>query len=245
MYKKHGRYDIDAESTNNEEQFATQFFNFMRKHLDIVISQVSVQQINLNITPSSAGSAPDHQKYHVDDINEPTPCTLLYIKGRTLRTIDVANAIVMTTRIMHGRLIPSKCAVVKVITIREDHEFENLDYPDEEEGIEKMKDAKGNFILWPCKDIILNSHSSPIVLPQNRENEGTPTSQNTLCNTVGFTPPSQNPPQTIPPPKNSPSTQPLEHLSLVCHSPQHCSPPHIHSLKYPPHTTPPPQNPPT
>jgi hypothetical protein len=32
MYKKHGRHDIDVESTNNEEQFATQFFNFMRKH---------------------------------------------------------------------------------------------------------------------------------------------------------------------------------------------------------------------
>jgi hypothetical protein len=47
MYKKRGRHDIDAESTNNGEQFATQFFNFMRKHLDIIISQVSVPQINL------------------------------------------------------------------------------------------------------------------------------------------------------------------------------------------------------
>jgi hypothetical protein len=34
-----------------------------------------------------------------------------------------------------------------VITIREGHEYEDLDYPDEEEGIEKVKDAKGNFIL--------------------------------------------------------------------------------------------------
>jgi hypothetical protein len=38
MYKKHGRHDIEAESTNNEEQFATQFFNFIRKQSDIVIS---------------------------------------------------------------------------------------------------------------------------------------------------------------------------------------------------------------
>jgi hypothetical protein len=53
MYKKHGRHDIDAESANNEKQFVTQFFNFMRKHLDIVISQVSVPQINLDI-----GTAP-------------------------------------------------------------------------------------------------------------------------------------------------------------------------------------------
>jgi hypothetical protein len=89
MYKKRGRHDIDAESANNKEQFATQFFNFIRKHPDIVISQVSVAQINLDIgtapprvvpSLSSAGSALDHQKYHVDDINEPTPCTLLYVK---------------------------------------------------------------------------------------------------------------------------------------------------------------------
>jgi hypothetical protein len=248
MYKKRGRHDIDAESANNEEQFATQFFNFMRKHLDIVISQVSVPRINMDIgiamprvvpALSSAGSAPNHQKYHVDDINEPTSCTLLYVKGRTLRTIDVAEAIVMATHIMHGQLIPSECAVVEVTTIREGHEFEDLDYPYEEEGTEKLKDAKGNFILWPCKDIILKTCSSPIVLPHSREDEGTPTSQNTICSTAGFIHPSQTPPQTTPPPENPPSTQPLEH-----HSPQHSSPPHVHSPKSPLHTTPPLQNPP-
>jgi hypothetical protein len=105
-------------------------------------------------TLSSAGSTSDNQKYPVDDINEPTPCTLLYVKGRTLRTIEVTKAIVMATRIMHGRPVPSKCAVVEVTTIREGHEFKDLDYPDEEEGIEKLKDAKRNFILWPHKDII-------------------------------------------------------------------------------------------
>jgi hypothetical protein len=42
MYKKHRRHDIDAESANNKEKFATQFFNFIRKHPDIIISQVSV-----------------------------------------------------------------------------------------------------------------------------------------------------------------------------------------------------------
>jgi hypothetical protein len=50
MYKKHGRHDTNVESAkNDEEQFATPFFNFMRKHLDIVINQVSVPQINLDI----------------------------------------------------------------------------------------------------------------------------------------------------------------------------------------------------
>jgi hypothetical protein len=109
---------------------------------------VSLPQINLDIgtgfTPSSAGSTPDHQKYHVDDINEPTPCTLLYVKGST---IEIANTIGMATHIMHGRPVTSECAVVEMTTIREGCEFEDLDYPDEEEGIKKLKDAKGNFIL--------------------------------------------------------------------------------------------------
>jgi hypothetical protein len=140
MYKKNGRHDIDAESANNEEQFATQFFTFMRKHPDIIISQVSVSQINLDIrtalprvvpAPSSANTTPDHQKYLVNDINEPTPCTLLYVKGRMLRTIEVADAIVMATRIIYGWHIPLECAVVEVTMIREGHEFEDLDYPDE------------------------------------------------------------------------------------------------------------------
>jgi hypothetical protein len=38
MYKKHGRHDIDVESTNNEEQFVTQFFNFMREHPNFIIN---------------------------------------------------------------------------------------------------------------------------------------------------------------------------------------------------------------
>jgi hypothetical protein len=37
--------------------------------------------------------------------------------------------------------------VVEVTTIKEGHDFENLDYPDEDEGIEKLVDAKGTFIL--------------------------------------------------------------------------------------------------
>jgi hypothetical protein len=160
MYKKRGRHDIEAKCGNNEEQYANQFFNFMRKHLELIIRQVSIPQINFDIGTamhrvvthlSSAGSAPDHQKYPMDDINEPTPCTLLYVKGRTLRTNEVADAIMMATRIMHGQPVPSKSIVVKVTMIREGHEFEDLDYPDKEEGIDKPKDAKGNFILWPVK----------------------------------------------------------------------------------------------
>jgi hypothetical protein len=98
MYKKHGRHHNDAESANNDdEQFGTQLFNFMRKDPDIVITQVSITQINLAIstrfTPSSGNSTLDNQKYSVDDINEPTPCTILYVKGRTLRTVKVVDVL--------------------------------------------------------------------------------------------------------------------------------------------------------
>jgi hypothetical protein len=112
---------------------------------------MSIPQVNLDIgmgfTPSSADSAPYNQKYHVVDIKEPTPCTLLYDKGRTLRTIEVVDAIIMLGRIMCGPPIPSECVVVEVTTIREGHDFEDLDYPNEKEGIEKLKDAKWSFIL--------------------------------------------------------------------------------------------------
>jgi hypothetical protein len=114
-------------------------------------------EINLNLgatvqqpfAPSSAGSAPNRDKdmYRVDDIKDPTPCTLMYVKGRTSRTIKVAKATVMPSRIHHGRPVPAECAVVKVTTFREGREFEDLDYPDEDEGIEKLVDAKGTFIL--------------------------------------------------------------------------------------------------
>jgi hypothetical protein len=50
MYKKLGRHYIEAESTNNKVQFASQFFNFMSKHPELIISQVSVPQINLEVS---------------------------------------------------------------------------------------------------------------------------------------------------------------------------------------------------
>jgi hypothetical protein len=123
MYKKRGRHDKDAKSANNdEEQFVTQFFNFMRKYPDIVISHVFIPQVNLDIgtvfTLSSAGTALGNQKYHMDDIKELTPSILLCVKASMLRTIKVVDAIVMASHILHGRSGLSECAVVEVTTIR-------------------------------------------------------------------------------------------------------------------------------
>jgi hypothetical protein len=54
---------------------------------------------------------------------------------------------VMPSRILHGRPVQVECAVVEVTTIRKGREFEDLDYPNEEVGIEKLVDAKETFIL--------------------------------------------------------------------------------------------------
>jgi hypothetical protein len=128
----------------------------MRKTPQYVV-QMPIPEINLDLGAtvqqpfalSSASSAPnrDKDKYHVDDIKDPTPCTLMYVKRRTLRTIEVTEATVMLSRILHCRPVPTKCAVVKVTMIREGCEFKDLDYPDEDEGIEKLIDANGTFIL--------------------------------------------------------------------------------------------------
>jgi hypothetical protein len=170
MYKKRKSHDEDVQPARiNEEEFAQQFFNFMRKNPQYLV-QAHVPEINLDVngtaqtfTLSCASFGPDKKKYPVDDIKEATPCTLLYVKGMTLRTIEVADAIVLPGRIFHSQSVPSECVVVEVATIKEGCEFEDLNYPNEEEGIAKLKDAKGNFTLWPCKDIILKTHSSPIV----------------------------------------------------------------------------------
>jgi hypothetical protein len=94
----------------------------MRKHPDIIISLVFVPQVNLDLstrfTLSSVGSALSNQKYQMDDIKEPTPCILLYVKASTLKTIKVVDAIVMANRIKHGWFGLSECAVVEVTTIR-------------------------------------------------------------------------------------------------------------------------------
>jgi hypothetical protein len=103
----------------------------------------------------------------------------------------------MPSHILHGRSVPAESTVVKVTTIREGHEFEDLDYPTEDEGIEKLIDAKWIFILWPHKDIIVKIRSSPIVSPRSTELGGTLTSNMLMPaqdpHTSVTTPPAQNP----------------------------------------------------
>jgi hypothetical protein len=174
----------------------------MRKNPQYIV-QMPIPDIHLDLGAdfqpfalSSVDSTPNKDKYHVDDIKDPTPCTLMYIKGRTSRTIEVAEAIVMPSRILHSRPVPAECEVVEVTMIREGREFEDLDYPNEEEGIKRLVDAKGTFILWLRKDIIIKTRLSPIVSPRSTEAGGTPTSNMPLRAQdphTSATPPAQDP----------------------------------------------------
>jgi hypothetical protein len=94
MYKKRTTHE---HAHNDEEAFAQQFFNLMKKTPQYVV-QMYIPEINLDLDNaihpfalSSAGSIPNKDKYHVDDIKYPTPCTLVYIKGRTSRIVKVVK----------------------------------------------------------------------------------------------------------------------------------------------------------
>jgi hypothetical protein len=61
----------------------------MTKNPQYVV-QMPILEINLDLSdavqpsaPSSADSAPNKDKYPMDEIIDPTPCTLMYVKGRT------------------------------------------------------------------------------------------------------------------------------------------------------------------
>jgi hypothetical protein len=200
LYKKRRTHEP---THNDEEAFAQQLFNFMRKKTPQYVVQMPVPKINLDLdgtvqpfAPSSVGSTLNKDKYPMDDIKDSTPCTVVYIKGRTSKTIEIVKAIVMSSCIHHGRPIPTECVVVEVTMIREGHEFEDLDYPNEEEGIEKLVDAKRTFITWPRKDIIVKTRLLLIVSPRSTEAGDTPTSN--------ISSPAQDPHIVAPPPAHDP-----------------------------------------
>jgi hypothetical protein len=111
LYKKRKTQDIEH---NTEEIFKQQFFNFMKNPTICCADAYSKNQFGSRchyptLCSSSASSAPnrDEGKYHMDDIKDPTPCTLMYVKGMTSRAIEVAEATVMPSRILHGWATPA------------------------------------------------------------------------------------------------------------------------------------------
>jgi hypothetical protein len=130
----------------------------MRKNSQYVV-QMPSPEINLDLSATiQQPFAPnrDRDKYPMDDIKDPTPCTLMYVRSRTSRTIEVAEAIVMPSHILRGWPVPTECAVVKVTMIREGREFEDLDYPNEDEGKLRNKLMLNGFSLSGPAKILLS-----------------------------------------------------------------------------------------
>jgi hypothetical protein len=60
-----------------------------------------------------------------------------------------AKAIAMVSRTFHNAPIASDYAMVQVLRVIDDQYLDTeLDYPNEDEAIEKLQDVVNNFILW-------------------------------------------------------------------------------------------------
>jgi hypothetical protein len=95
-------------------------------------------------------------KYVVDNIIEDTPCWLHVPFGMKGKIIKVAEGIAMVGLIFHNAPIASYCAKVQVLRVIDDQYLDTkLDYPNEDEAIEKLQDVVNNFILWNKRDIFL------------------------------------------------------------------------------------------
>jgi hypothetical protein len=95
-------------------------------------------------------------KYVVDNIIEDTPCWLHVPFGWKGKIVKVAEGIVMVGRTFHNAPIASDCAKVQVFRVIDDQYLDTeLDYPNEDEAIEKLQDVVNNFILWDKRDIFL------------------------------------------------------------------------------------------
>ena len=99
--------------------------------------------------PSSVASTGNKDRYPVDDITRPVACTLVIRYGiNNKRTKMVATGLAIPGRKYHGNDIPDDYCKVEVTTVVQGSEDDMLDIPGPE-GIEKLRQAIKNFILWP------------------------------------------------------------------------------------------------
>lgn len=91
-----------------------------------------------------------------------TPCLLHVPIGRKGNIVEVAKGIAIPGRIFHNTPIQKEYAKVLVLEIvHEKFNNNELDYPIPDEGIETLRDAVNNIILWHQQDIILHT---PVVV---------------------------------------------------------------------------------
>ena len=144
------------------EEWERHFYEFIRENPHIIpnsAAAVVVPEARIDV-PSSVGSV--QEKYAVQCIKEDTPCSLHVPVGRKGLSQEAARGIAMPGRIFHNKPIPPDYSKVQVTEITNDR-FSNdpLDHPMVDEGIETIRDAVNNFVLWASADIHLLNRQSP------------------------------------------------------------------------------------
>jgi hypothetical protein len=82
------------------------------------------------IVPSSVASMANKARYSVDDIERPSPCSLVISYGITnVCTRQVATGLAIPGRKFHGNYIPEEYCRVEVLTVVQGHEDDWLDIP--------------------------------------------------------------------------------------------------------------------
>ena len=126
------------------------------------------------------------------------------------RTREVAIGLAIPGRQFHGSEIPEKYCRVEVLTVVQGYEDDMLDILGPE-GIEKLRQAIKNFILWPQQDVLL------FELPQPSSREVPLTQESSLLDVGGTTSLPSPPPSSIFAPPSSPI---MPHLPFPPPSPK-------------------------
>jgi hypothetical protein len=83
------------------------------QQMQMVITQEAME---CPVVPSSIGSTGNREQYAVDDIVDPTACSLVISYGITnVRTKEVATDLVFTGRVYHHNPIPEQYCRVEVL----------------------------------------------------------------------------------------------------------------------------------
>jgi hypothetical protein len=215
-YKKRDAYKakMRQEITNQVTQQVTQqFYSLAAQHPqafpDLVPHGLQSTQIL-----SSVGSV-ENTTYPVDSITGPTPCSFVVPIGRAGKTKEVASGLAIPGRQFHNSLIPADYVSVQVALVHGDQMSLELDIPTPE-GIELLRDAVNQFILWHRRDIILTGQFMSMTPAPSVPNTSAPPAPPSppICTTPPGSPLPQisplrgpsPPPQQVAP--NSPTTLP-------------------------------------
>lgn len=165
---------------------------------------------------SSVGSV-ENTTYPVDSITGPTPCSFVVPIGRAGKTKEVASGLAIPGRQFHNSLIPADYVSVQVALVHGDQMSLELDIPTLE-GIELLRDAVNQFILWHRRDIILTGQFMSTTPAPSVPNTSAPPAPPSppICTTPPGSPLPQisplrgpsPPPQQVAP--NSPTTLPRQ-----------------------------------